>query len=54
MRRGIIKISQGGGGGVIVGEIYCHQQSIKGEYRKLTVNEKEDHKNTAKPYGGIR
>ena len=45
MRRGIIKILHGGRPGVIVGEIYCHQQSIKGDYRKLTVNEKEDHKN---------
>ena len=45
MRRGIIKILHGGRPGVIVGEIYCHQQSIKGEYRKLTANEKGDHKN---------
>ena len=27
-----------------MGEIYCHQQSIKGDYRKLTANEKGDHK----------
>ena len=45
MRRGIIKISQGGGRGVIVGEIYCRQQSIKGDHRKLNANEKGDHKN---------
>ena len=33
-----------GEGGVIVGEIYCHQPSIKGDYRQLTANEKGDHK----------
>ena len=45
MRKGIIKISQGGGRRVIVGEIYCHQLSVKGDYRKLNANEKGDHKN---------
>ena len=52
MRKGIINISQGGGQGVIEGEIYCHQQSIKGEYRKLTANEKGDHKNIMGGYSG--
>ena len=28
-----------------MGEIYCRQLSIKGDYRKLTANEKGDHKN---------
>ena len=34
-----------GGGGDSGGEICCHQQSIKGDYRKLNANEKGDHKN---------
>ena len=42
-----------GGLGVIVGEIYCHQQSIKGNYRKLTANEKGDHKNITEG-GGLK
>ena len=28
-----------------MGKICCHQQSIKGDYRKLTANENGDHKN---------
>ena len=33
-----------GGGGDSGGEICCHQQSIKGDYRKLNANEKGDQK----------
>ena len=50
MRRGIIEILHGGEAGVIVGGISIRQQSIKGDYRKLTANEKGDHRNIA--WGG--
>ena len=41
-----------GGGGDSGGEICCHQQSIKGDYRKLNANEKGDHKNITE--GGLK
>ena len=36
-----------------MGGISIRQQSIKGEYRKLTANEKGDHRNIRGEAGGL-